>query len=607
MAEQDNIQSARIRAEQEPEKTTRERFLETFNELRAEAERVRGTGNYVLSPTEPLTLRAAEYYNLYCGKVAELLAASGITAATVEGALQDYAAILSGVFDVNLPLEEQDTIINTVKQWRALVTERYALNLLLSIYLYNGRASRDYIKRFKNADGYAVTVERGKGYERVTNREFIGVEAQKQQWLALTVRLLSGGTAPQLAEAYYWISRHGVTVPADFAGFPPETVNGYFSTVEAFTAVDYYANYYFIAKYALRATPEELAAILPPPLFPDAASATEYAERVSSLWWNNIERRTADVGKLMEAETAEQLKQAKQDVIQDTTKQDIVRIPETIALLGSRDVYASADGTERMANGILPIQAVITDYMKRHNLTEQVTPRTTEKVIEGVNLLQRFHNVKPVNGMYRFETNISEFSELCGFTDANQAQKMEIWRALQVLDGLYLAVWRPDGLHGVRVFTIQEIGLTGEAKGKLVLQVNADVMKGRPNLISYSDFNALRKAAKGQAENHFRYQIIAKGNKEENALLNEVFGYDTLLREIQASGGTQEDLARARKNISGHKNRDRNRLIKWFNDYVARGWLVEFSREKNGKGAIIYKWKRGNIPQQDGEQAPDEQ
>ena len=88
-------------------------------------------------------------------------------AATVEGALQDYAAILSGVFDVNLPLEEQDTIINTVKQWRALVTERYALNLLLSIYLYNGRASRDYIKRFKNADGYAVTVERGKGYERV--------------------------------------------------------------------------------------------------------------------------------------------------------------------------------------------------------------------------------------------------------------------------------------------------------------------------------------------------------------------------------------------------------------------------------------------------------
>ena len=133
MAEQDNIQSARIRAEQEPEKTTRERFLETFNELRAEAERVRGTGNYVLSPTEPLTLRAAEYYNLYCGKVAELLAASGITAATVEGALQDYAAILSGVFDVNLPLEEQDTIINTVKQWRALVTERYALNLLLSI------------------------------------------------------------------------------------------------------------------------------------------------------------------------------------------------------------------------------------------------------------------------------------------------------------------------------------------------------------------------------------------------------------------------------------------------------------------------------------------
>ena len=231
---------------------------------------------------------------------------------------------------------------------------------------------------------------------------------------------------------------------------------------------------------------------------------------------------------MITADTVEERERARKEITKqpdtEPEPQETVRIPETFALLGSRDVYASVDGTPQMAKGILPIQAFITDYMKRHNLTEQVTPRTVEKVIEGVNLLQRLYNVRPVGGFYTFETNLSEFAELIGFTDANQTQKLEIMRALQVLDGLFLAVWRSDGLKAVRVFTIQEIGITGAARGKLTLRVNADVMKGRPNLISYKDFDAIRKASKGQAENHFRYQILSKGQKEENALLNEVFG-----------------------------------------------------------------------------------
>jgi hypothetical protein len=248
--------------------------------------------------------------------------------------------------------------------------------------------------------------------------------------------------------------------------------------------------------------------------------------------------------------------------------------------------------------------------MTRHNLTEQVTPRTVEKVIEGVNALQNLHNVKPVNGIYKLETNLTEFSELIGFKDANQTQKLEIMRALQVLDGLYLAVWRSDGLKAVRVFTIQEIGLTGVYTGNLTLHVNADTMKGHPNLISFKDFDGMRKDAKGQAKNHFRSQIIAKGQKEENALLNEVFGYDVKLKNIQNTGGTAEDIAKAKRVITNHKGRDKQSIAKWFEEYKQRGWLVWYTYTRNPKGEYIYKWRRGNIPQEQGTtptQEPEEQ
>ena len=251
-----------------------------------------------------------------------------------------------------------------------------------------------------------------------------------------------------------------------------------------------------------------------------------------------------------------------------------------------------------MAQGILPIQAFITDYMKRHTLTEQVTPRTVEKVIEGVNLLQNLYNVKPVGGIYKIETNISEFSGLIGFKDANQSQKLEIMRALQILDGLYLAVWRSDGLRAVRVFTIQEIGIKGAIAGKLTLHVNADVMKGRPNLISYRDFDDMRKDAKGQAQNHFRNQIIAKGQIREEALLNEVFGYEVKIQNIQNTGGTAEEIAKAQRSIINHKGRDKKNIAKWFEEYKQKGWLLWYTYTRNAKGEYIYKWKRGNIPQE---------
>ena len=598
--------------EQGAQKELPEHLLNTLRDLREMRKQLEGTGHYVLLPTEALLSRAQVYFDLNIENVARLLETSGVEADIAEQVKQDYAAVLSGIYDIKQPLQAQAKVCNTVKPWRVQLTERYGLTLLFTIYMRNSQAAEDYIHQFKLANGHVFKVthhnEGGKKWEEREELN-IPVEEQKEQYLKVTFNRIVSGFFPMLAASFYWIKRNKVeqdgelldiVEPSDFSGIEPEKVNKFLAYVEAYAGIDDYVNYYYIAKYALKATPDELKEIDFPPIFGEREKAQEYAERIANQRYKNIQEKTAEVEKMIAAETVEEAERARKEITappQPAEPDETIRIPETFALLGSRDVYASVDGTPQMGKGILPIQAFIQDYMKRHHLTEQVTPRTVEKVIEGINLLQRLYNVKPnEKGQYTFETNLTEFSELLGYKDANQTQKLEIMRALQVLDGLYLAVWRSDGLKAVRVFNIQEIGLTGVYSGKLTLQVNADTMKGRPQLISYKDFNDMRKDAKGQAENHFRGQILAKGQKEENALLKEVFGYETLLNEIQASGGTAEDIAKAKRNIEKHKSRDKRRIANMFAQYKQRGWLEWYTYTRNGKGEYIYKWRRGNIP-----------
>lgn len=586
-------------AEPEQGQETRESALELLRQVREQRKQLNGTGRYVLLPTEALTLRAEAYYYQYVEDVIRLLVSSGVTDTdTVNTVIQDYFHTLMGLYEIiALPLHEQIRVCNAVKPWRVFLTEKYGLNLLFTLYFYNLRTATDYLKGFKILN-YTDKGENAEITEEIAEK--------KRKYIDTHINRFASGTAPMLAFGYSWFRKKlweqdgkklQIVEPSDFSGVEPELANKYFAYIEVFSGVDEYLNYYYIAKFALNATPDELKEIDSPPVLGTPEQAREYAERFAKQRYKNLQRKASDFEKMIDAETVEDIKKAQQEITEPAEPQDTIRIPETFALLGSRDVYASVDGTPQMGKGILPIQAFITDYMTRHHLTEQVTPRTVEKVIEGINLLQRLYNVKPnEKGQYTFETNLSEFSELLGYKDANQTQKLEIMRALQVLDGLYLAVWRSDGLKAVRVFTIQEIGITGVYSGKLTLQVNADTMKGRPNLISYRDFNNMRKDAKGQAETHFRYQIIGKGQKEENALLNEVFGYEVLLNEIQASGGSAEDIAKAKRNIDKHKSRDKRRLSKMFEEWRGKGWLEWYTYTRNGKGEYIYKWRRGNIP-----------
>lgn len=555
------------------------------------------TGLYLVLPTEPLLMRGETFYNTNVEAVRDFLTrqtnekGDHLDADTIATVTDDYARMFAGCFKFEATPEQMQRVLTCCKPQKAYFVERYGFyfSLLLG-YTYCLRAVATY-------RDIIIT-------EQVNGRDSDVTRRAKLQFL-------KGPDDMRGARGVDWLIERGLFDALIFTGVTnPATVSLYLDRVDALTRLGEYVQYYVIAKYCLSATPEELAAIPQPPINFDAEhannTAADFAEYCAQKAADNLNQLGAKFSAVVFAQQEQETQQAREQAAEqsETVTADRVKIPETFGLILSRDVYGAVNGN---TNDILPIQAFINDYMQRKGLTDAITPRTVEKTIEGLNLLQRIQRATPVNGRYTFNTNISKFAELCGFTDANDEQKRDILTALGVLDGMYIAVWRPKGISAVNVLNIREIGLTGEAKGELILDVTTDAMKGRPRLVTWDDFKALRQQAKGLAENHFRYQIISKGHKAENALLNEVFGYDNKIAEAQKLG-TPEDLATVRLNIKAHKPRDRKKLQKWFEDYQ-RGGYIRYSTTRTPQGETVYKWETlKTVPVEPlGPQEPDEQ
>lgn len=580
-------------------KADRDEWGQMFEVLQGLNGIINETGLYFVLPTEPLLMRGETFYNTNVEAIRNYLIeqtdknGEHLDAETIATVTEDYARMFAGCFKFNATPEQMQRVLTCCRPQGAYMVERWAFyfSLLLG-YTYCLRTFAAYNDIILN--------------ERVNGRDSDITRAAK-------LKFLKGPDDMRGARGVDWLNERGLLDVTVFTGVTnPATVSVFLDRVDILARLGEYVQYYVIAKYCLSATPEELAAIPQPPTHFDAEhannTAADFADYCAKKAADNLNQLGAKFTDILNAEREQETKQAREQAREqaETIAADRVRIPETFGLILSRDVYGAVNGN---TNDILPIQAFINDYMQRKGLTNILTPRTVEKTIEGLNLLQRIQRVTPANGLYTFNTNISQFAELCGYGDANDDEKRAILTALGVLDGMYLVVWRPKGPTAVRVLSIREIGVGGEAKGDLILDVTTAAMKGRPQLIAWDDFKALRQKAKGKAQNHFRYQIIAKGHKTENALLNEVFGYDNAITEAQQFG-TPEDVKQTREAIRKHKPRDRKQLQKWFEDYQRDGY-IKYSVSTNPHGETVYKWETLKVvhvePLGPQEQEPDEQ
>ena len=538
-----------------------------------------------------LLSRTMEYYTEHARQIREHLNAGAsdfweLDTETENVLLEDYARALFGVFDFRASREQMEKLRALRSGW-AYNVDKYGL-----YYAVLG--------------GYWGICRGLDEYDRITAapEDYRGPEFQEFAQQAY----INGPNYSEDGRAVSYLIRTGEFNAARFAGISgPAEVNAFLDRCQLFAAVFDYATYYGICKYCLRATREELDAIPAPRDTFGELTPQQFAEQAAARVRKSLGRVGENLAEVLDAPTVEAATEAIEQAREETKNppRDIVRIPETFAGVLSRDVYASKFGKDaRNENDILPIQSFISAYLDKHREeTGTTTPLYVEKAIEGVNMLQRLGNVKPAGGWYTYETTITEFATLCGYETPTGEQVRAVLLALLVLKNLYLAVWKSDGIHAVNILNVPDIGVTGEARGKIRIQVNADATKGRPQLLTWKDFERMRREAKGYAENHFRYQIIGKGHKTEDALLNEIFGYENAINEAREQGADAETLNGLRRNQQKHKPRDKKRLLTMFEREQAAGFLT-FRKYKNAKGATVYSWKRTETADT---QEPDEQ
>lgn len=537
-----------------------------------------------------LLSRTMEYYTEQAPLIREHLNAGAsefweLDTDTENVLLEDYARALFGVFDFRASREQMGKL-RGLRSGAAYNIDKYGLYYaVLGGYLGICRGLDEYDRITAAPEDY-----RGPEFQEFAQQAYI-----------------NGPNYSEDGRAVSYLIRTGEFNAARFAGVSgPAEVNAFLDRCQLFAAVFDYATYYGICKYCLRATREELDAIPAPRDTFGELTPQQFAEQAAARVRKSLGRVGENLAEVLDAPTVEAATEAIEQAREETKNppRDIVRVPETFAGVLSRDVYASKFGKDaRNENDILPIQSFISAYLDKHREeTGTTTPLYVEKAIEGVNMLQRIGNVKPVGGWYTYETTITEFTTLCGYENPAGEQVRAVLLALLVLKNLYLAVWKSDGIHAVNILNVPDIGVTGEARGKIRIQVNTDATKGRPQLLAWKDFERMRREAKGYAENHFRYQIIGKGHKTEDALLNEIFGYENAINEAREQGADAETLNGLRRNQQKNKPRDKKRLLKMFQREQAAGFLT-FRKYTNAKGATVYSWKRTDTDKQE----PDEQ
>lgn len=552
---------------------TPENILSELAELSKVAAQI---GVYFITPPEWIAKAAINYFNNNKYRIGERFVQGGARPDTAEAVVADYGRALFGMNPPTATIEQMYDALKAVNPVSAFTADRYVLFLAVM-------------------RPYASIIKFQGDYEKYVKQE--PQPAKRQEWFDAEPSKL----AATEAVAFQWMQQNGRVVISDFAGVEQDAIRNFLNRMEQKMYVGNYVRYYAVAKFALCSPPEQLLAIEPPRSFPVRNIATQYVEDIMAEIQRDFDAKAAKIAAVVEKSATGETPPT--EIVKEAREATnaIVRVPEKFALLLSRDLY-TADGPK--AETILPISRYIESYLQRRkadavyittNMGETrvvVTPRIVEKVIEGVNLLLTFNRVTPENGYYRVETNLTELSQLCGYKAANEDERLQLLAGLIILNGLYLVVWRSNGREAVQVFDVPKFGLSGGLKGNVVILVTAEAIKGKPQLVSMDDYFRLRQITKGAAQNHFRFQTFAKGQCEETALVDEVFGYKFKRDELKDK---PDELAKANEYIRKHRARDTKTLQKWFKEYADMG-VISYTRKQNAKGQWIYRWNRLKPP-----------
>ena len=529
------------------------------------------------APPQSIIGRISQYINDKLTPIREAVAPF-VTPETLETLIHDYALVFVGGYSFEATPQQMIEALKLLKPTQAFLIDRYGLyfGLLLN---------------------YAKTLEVNRTLRDILKKDNPNREID-------LVAFFTQSPATMILAAQ-WLLTKGIITAEDFEGITPDTITRFLTACDVMGDMARYAQLYFTSKHALSATTEELHEIPYPKQFKTADDAHAFAERLAQDLNAKMAEMSAKIGAILNAHTMEEMQkaQAKANETIKTATVEAININNKLATMLSRDIYTASDGT---AAQIVPISKTIAHAIKTGGIDE-ITAFNVEKAVEGLQMLQAFERgVEQSDGRILYEISISKFADRAHGRDATQAEKIAIVEALKLLNTVYLVAWKANGKReavAAAHLSKYEMDKKGNIIGNLRITLDPKLTRGKPNLILLSDFRRMQKQAKRQAQNHFRYQILSKAQKEENALLDAVFGYQRMRDETD---GSAEELKGVAEYIRKHKAHDRKEIIKMFEEYQNAGWIT-YTRKENDRGEIIYKWRKSKTIKTDIAEAEAEQ
>ena len=529
----------------------------------------------------PLSIigRISQYINDRLTPIREAVAPF-VTPETLEILIHDYALVFVGGFDFEATPPQMIEALKLLKPTKAFLIDRYGLyfGLLLN---------------------YTKTLEVNR-----TLRHILRKDNPNRELDLVAFYTQSPAT---LVMAAQWLLTKGIITAEDFEGIPPETITRFLTACDVMGDMARYAQLYFTSKHALSATTEELHAIPYPKQFKTADDAHAFAERLAQDLNAKMAEMSAKIDAALNAVTAtDTVEDFKQEQAKTATV-EAININNKLATILSRDIYSASDAT---AAQIVPISKTITHLFKRGEI-DAITAFNVEKAVEGLQMLQAFERgVEQSDGRILYDISINKFVDRAFGRDATQEEITALINALRLLNNIYLVTWKSNGKREAVAavhLAKYETDANGQIIGNIRITLDPKLTKGKPNFISFTDYSEMKKRAKRQAQNHFRNQILSKAQKEENALLDAVFGYQRMRDETD---GSAEELKGVAEFIRKNKSKHRKQIIEMFEAYQTAGWLT-YTRKENERGEIIYKWRKSKTIKTDIEaeeqDTPDEQ
>lgn len=583
-------------------------------------------GFYFPIPTASVYQRSKDYYNEKIGSITKLLVSSGLGESTIEAIKQDYFFALTGYYDFRA------TPSQMVEAWEHLQPyfpyifqiDRYGFYyiLMMSYYCYS-MVYLEFCRDYLNGDEQ-TQIKYLEKIAKYTMQESRGV---------------------------VWFLRKGVATPFDFIqkGLDFAAMitakNGFSSNT-----VDY-VYYFLLAKYAYRASFEELQEIRSPQITDHPNNGKDEFFVFALCEAENIQKTLNEKAEQYAA-TADSNKTEEEQEAAKTEAAKPIKLPYNFNRVNQKAIQLGFDWADERT--YLPLTQYIMDvWPNTENGIKYTGVTVTEYIIKqavgGIALLASFDkNIKqqrPQNGIFTFRTTLSEFAELCtGYADANAREKQQLIAALKIIDNTYFLIDKPRKKTTAKGKTITPtktfVKLASlrqyDTAGGIVLDITADVLDNKNRLlpISYDVYKQMRKDAKSLPKRNFMEIILGMDNREEQAFIDDCFGYATAIEEAQKKVDKAQDkvdkarneaaksealgelmraqqkLREEQENNRKHRGDAKKKLREWIKDYIEKGYIkVDYDKflnkpdyttisgfdlpVKNKAGKFVYFWYRG--------------